>query len=410
MTSTVIQLAIGLIFVFFLVGSAASFLNELVAAVLDRRAKHLQRWCNAVLGADAVEFFSHPLIKKLRRARRVYRATQTVATTDRQSTSQSDSATSMRDPATTTGQPAAKSEPATTASQPKSYVPSYISPTTFATIILSLLGHTDTALEDDRIGVAGPAPARSAQGTEGRGGPAHDPDLSGLLTDERLLVGIRELKNDEFQRLLLTLLADAGGTIEGFRRRLEDWFTEQMDRLSGFYKRKTKWFLILWGLGFAVCLNVDSVLITRALWTDSTLRSAVVAEAQQAVAPPSTKVGGGGTPPPCSIAPPAGKSASSTTSTTDPLDCVAARVETLRSLQLPIGWPGPPWESTVHGGTDRRMPRGGASWWLKALGLIITGLAAGQGGPFWFELLGKVINLRATGPPPGKPTGNDRNP
>jgi hypothetical protein len=39
---------------------------------------------------------------------------------------------------------------------------------------------------------------------------------------------------------------------------------------------------------------------------------------------------------------------------------------------------------------------------LKTLGLIITALAAMQGGPFWFDLLGKLINLRLTGPPPAK--------
>jgi hypothetical protein len=380
MTSTVIQLAVGLIFVFFLVGSAASFLNELVAAVLDRRAKHLQRWCNAVLGADAVKLFSHPLIQKLRRARRVRRSTQ--------------------------------NEPATTASEPASCVPSYISPATFAATILSILGHTDTALDADRAGAGGQGPGAQGQGTAASGPPANDPKPSDLLTDTRVLAGIRELDNDGFRRLLLTLLADAGGHIDGFRQRLEEWFIEQMDRLSGFYKRRTKWFLIVWGMGLAVALNVDSVLITRALWTDATLRSAVVAEAQQAVTP-TTTAGGGGTPPPtqpCPIATPGGNSASSTTSTTDPFDCVAARVETLRSLQLPIGWPGPPWRSVIHGGTDRRVPHDGASWWLKALGLIITGLAAGQGGPFWFELLGKVVNLRATGPPPGRTAGDGKSP
>jgi hypothetical protein len=39
---------------------------------------------------------------------------------------------------------------------------------------------------------------------------------------------------------------------------------------------------------------------------------------------------------------------------------------------------------------------------LKTLGLIITALAAMQGGPFWFDLLGRLINLRLTGPSPAK--------
>jgi hypothetical protein len=68
MAAAVVQLAIGVVFVF-LVGSACSFLNEVVAAVLDRRAAHLERWLRKILGGDAEKFLSHPLIKELRRPR-----------------------------------------------------------------------------------------------------------------------------------------------------------------------------------------------------------------------------------------------------------------------------------------------------------------------------------------------------
>ena len=72
------------------------------------------------------------------------------------------------------------------------------------------------------------------------------------------------------------------------------------------------------------------------------------------------------------------------------------------ALRLPIGWPGWPLQSSTYHGTDSRTPHHPGDWWLKTLGLIITALAAMQGGPFWFDLLGKLINLRLTGPPPAK--------
>ena len=39
-------------------------------------------------------------------------------------------------------------------------------------------------------------------------------------------------------------------------------------------------------------------------------------------------------------------------------------------------------------------------WLLKIIGLGITAVAISMGGPFWFDLLGKVIPMRGTGSKP----------
>ena len=70
MASAVLQLAIGIVLVFFLMGSICSYLNELVAAVLDRRAAHLEGWIQKMLGPElAGRFFLDPRIVSLRRPR-----------------------------------------------------------------------------------------------------------------------------------------------------------------------------------------------------------------------------------------------------------------------------------------------------------------------------------------------------
>jgi hypothetical protein len=366
-TSAVVQLAIGMVLVFFLVGSACSFLNELVAAILNRRAIHLQRWLVKLLGEDDGEglldkdsFLNHPLIQELRGTRLHF----------------------QRDKRDTSEGPASFGAPPTGLRGLRhSKVPSYLSASTFATTLLSLLSQTDKGE---------PAPAK-AEGLEAAIGRFKDPTLQGVLR---------------------TLFHDAGGDIGQFKRRLEQWFDEEMDRLSGWYKRRTKWFLLLWGLGLAIVLNVDAALLVRTLWSDSTLRSAVVAEAQRVAAPATTTPSGSSSPTttaPCPVASSAAP-AESVTSTTapDPLECLAARIDSLQALTLPIGWPGWPFQPAVYQGTDRRTPHQPADWGLKALGLAITALAAMQGGPFWFDLLGKLINLRLTGPPPAKPTPVDQ--
>ena len=42
---------------------------------------------------------------------------------------------------------------------------------------------------------------------------------------------------------------------------------------------------------------------------------------------------------------------------------------------------------------------------FRATPLIFTGLAVALGAPFWFDVVGKLINLRTSGPPPQKAEG-----
>lgn len=403
MAAAVVQLAIGVVFVFLLVGSACSFLNEVVAAVLDRRAAHLERWLRKMLGDDAEKFLSHPLISELRRPR-----SRKELAVDQPARA---SSVSRR----------GKERRAEGRGLKQRRVPSYVSSATFATTLLSILSGTrddepqaESTTSTGRTSAGGRAAGsrwarvagavRKATRTAKRQ-PTTPSSLGGVRSSGALATRIdSQLEHGPLRAVLQTLLADANGQVDEFRGRLEGWFGEEMDRLSGWYKRRTKWFLFLWGLGLAVVLNVDALLLVKTLWNDNTLRSTVVAQAEQAAGAaasgaPSTLT----TTLPCPIAPEGAQPGASTTTAPDPLDCVAARIETLQSLQLPIGWPGWPLDAAVYRGTDRRTPHSPGDWMLKALGLLVIAAAATQGGPFWFDLLGKFVNLRMTGPPPSPP-------
>ena len=54
----------------------------------------------------------------------------------------------------------------------------------------------------------------------------------------------------------------------------------------------------------------------------------------------------------------------------------------LNELSLPIGW------------NNETTPQGFADWLLKFLGIILTGLAASLGAPFWFDILNKLLGLK----------------
>jgi len=63
----------------------------------------------------------------------------------------------------------------------------------------------------------------------------------------------------------------------------------------------------------------------------------------------------------------------------------------INSLAIPIGWQNPPVSDVKD-------------WPIKILGILITGLAAAQGSPFWFNLLNKLINMRGSGDTPATPS------
>lgn len=159
---------------------------------------------------------------------------------------------------------------------------------------------------------------------------------------------------------------------------VESWFAQGMERVSGWYKRHVQLVILFLGLLMATLGNIDSLHIARALYADSSLRSIAVAQAEvfsAAVPRPQERrrrgrntfdVGGQG--------------------------AVSEAAERLAALDLPIGW-----ERVHDGAAGARVP-GAEFWgWLnKIFGIVLTGIAASLGAPFWFDLLGKLVRLRTS--------------
>jgi hypothetical protein len=149
------------------------------------------------------------------------------------------------------------------------------------------------------------------------------------------------------------------------RHRVEGWFNDAMDRLSGAYRRKIQLYAIIIGLALAVLLNADSVAIVNKLWNDPLVRDIVAKQAEAVQAVPQ-----GEQPDPAKV---------------------AEYVGQLQSLSIPLGW------------EAENMPVDGTGWLMKFVGLLLSGIAAAQGAPFWFDLMKKVLNARSSfsvSPPP----------
>jgi hypothetical protein len=186
---------------------------------------------------------------------------------------------------------------------------------------------------------------------------------------------------------LLALLRDAGDDVATFRRAVEQWYDEQMGRVSGWYKRWAQGRLLIAGTVLAVVMNVDSIAIARALYQDEPVRKAVVAQAVSAQGCPDLGA--------------------------DPQACLSNQRDVLSKLSLPLGW------NVAATTTEcRRAGQGAACWpgqlWkavggagfggilLKLLGWLLTAAAVSFGAPFWFDSLSKLGSLRTAGRRPGE--------
>jgi len=154
-------------------------------------------------------------------------------------------------------------------------------------------------------------------------------------------------------------LTEAQAFLNATRGEIERTFDEVMDRASGWYKRYVQWWLLALALAVAIGLNVNTFTVAERLWTDDTLRAAIVLQARQAVGGPEQE-----TP----------KSATSTTR--------ANQIDKIEELKLPLGW-------------DHSNTRG--NFWGRLAGWLVSAAAITLGAPFWFDLLGKLAQLRGTG-------------
>ena len=147
--------------------------------------------------------------------------------------------------------------------------------------------------------------------------------------------------------LLLSLVDQAEPRVGELKQRVAEWFDAGMDRVAGWYKRQVKYFLLAVAVVVTVAVNADTMRIAEQLWRDDALRTAIAAAAEEAAA--------------------AGE--------------LSRLDERTQLATFPIGYPGP-----FPGLTVRMI-----------VGWLLTVAAISLGAPFWFDLLGKIVHLRASG-------------
>jgi hypothetical protein len=199
---------------------------------------------------------------------------------------------------------------------------------------------------------------------------------------------VEKLPAGHLKTTLTLFIADADPLRESLNERaqaigerVEGWFNDAMSRTSGWYKRQAQRTSLVIGLVIAVLINGNTFNVAERLWTDNALRAQVAATAaayykeQSNEKDPALGVSGArdGNQP----------------------GSVAAQwngqMKRLQESSLPIGW-----SADVMG----MLPRSLAGWVALLFGWLVTGLAASLGAAFWFDVLGRALQIRGSGPKP----------
>ena len=264
--------------------------------------------------------------------------------------------------------------------------PSYIPTRHFVATVLDLV----------HPAVPGAASSSGAGGTGGATAPSGGGTTPPPLTLNDIVVGIRNSPAlpAGLRTAVEALALQAGGDLESFKAALGDWFDGTMDRVAGWYKRRTQAILFVIGFCVAVATNADTLLMANKLARDQATRASLVSAAEAYSALPEEQ----------------------RTTESEIRTAVTSGVTQVQQSGIPIGWrdcpaaadapaepkadcfPGSP-ASLFHRDAPP-LKQWAGQWWeqlqIHFFGWLLTALALTLGAPFWFDMLNKVMVIRST--------------
>jgi hypothetical protein len=338
--STILDVAIGVIFLFLSVSVAASTATEALASLFNWRAATLRTGVMDLLNDQtfknlAAELYDHALINPR------------------------GSGLPPGAPPANQAPPAANA-PVTSGSLKNS--PAYIQPKQFADAFIDVL----------KLWPAG--------------GPL--PSMAEL--DAAVDARVPAADNPQINALLKGIILRTGGDMVKIKTELANWFDNAMDRLSGAYKRHAQGVTFLAALAISVMINADALHVAQRIWAQPALVASIKAgaTAQATVSPAllaSLKT----------VAP-------SVKSIVLSIQPVALPQGTSDPTILPFGWSDTSYLYQTDKKDHTTLIFG--QFCLAVLGWVITALASLFGAPFWFDTLQQVIRLKGSGPSPDEKT------
>jgi hypothetical protein len=198
--------------------------------------------------------------------------------------------------------------------------------------------------------------------------------------------------DNPFKSELNALYASADGDLDHFRSNVESWFDGQMARLSRLYKKRIRVVLVPIGVlvtlaTFAIGVRSDALALVSDLQHDRNLRSGLVGMATESASNDLLTIG-------CPT--------EEDRAALGADQCRTAGLAEHKSFNLVFSRPGidqPTGDATVGGRLGFLVNRShvylvDTSHWRAWLGLLITAAALSFGATFWYDVLRRLVGLR----------------
>lgn len=216
------------------------------------------------------------------------------------------------------------------------------------------------------------------------------------------------------------IMRTAEGKVEVVERKFETWYRGFESQVSAWYRQKTHLVLAVVGLFVALVMNVDSLDLMRQLSTNDKLRNSLVAQAVAQVESGNVQTPEGKA---RDEAFAAYRDAQAKADRADRADAVTsaaalkeagrlwvayldkqkkseesllAKVKAMESAGLQFGWTMKFWDDLAKLDLGARL----LVITQKLAGLLLTAAALTLGAPFWFDMLKKVAQIRSVGRSP----------
>jgi len=177
-----------------------------------------------------------------------------------------------------------------------------------------------------------------------------------------------------------------------------------MNRVSGWYKRRTQAWMFGLGLLVSVSAGLDAVAITTWLWQNDAASAALASQAAKAVE--QRKIAGV-----------AIEDVLARPPTSEETQALLRGLTTIEATGVPIGFRC--WSEALNSPSTSvstllltcarsALATPAVEWPKRLIGILLSALAISLGAAFWFELLNRLVSLRGAGAKPkDSTTDND---
>ncbi len=366
--STILDVAIGLIFSFLAVSLFTSATVEAINSLLQLRAVNLKSGVMALVNDPnfdglAKRLYAHALVSPLgpglqqvsAAATAPQRSAEASPVKARPASDNSTYLSRLKDVA-------AFWRPVGPAYVDIRTLPAYIDKQQFARALLDITGLSAASAADAGVAAAD-AKARCAS----------------------LDAAIAAIANPQIRDFVKGASDRARGDIKAIEDEIAAWFDGAMDRVSGEFKRWTQAAAFFIALASAVFFNINSIRVGEALWEHPAIADQLYAaeQTQPAQSDPASKSVPGGSP-----------------NFLDDEKKALGDIQALLVAGLPIGWPSGHLFDVSDGHGVPTYIWSSQTFGQSLVGWLITAFATLFGAPFWFDALQSIVRLKGAGPSP----------